>query len=208
MPMDPDFTKGSARERPFSPAPDRSFMLWLVALLLIISLMYVGYQHNDWWSRSPASATSASPQNPTPPSTHSTSTQSPTQQQSGLQAPESGTRIVTKCVVNGKTSYSDGTCAADALKTQIVTKANHNLMAAVRVPVVTQVPAPVPQLSAVAQSEQGSDYAAMKAECAALDDYIKSLDAQARRPQSGQMQDWIRIERSNARDRQFRIHCQ
>jgi hypothetical protein len=48
---------------------------------------------------------------------------------------------------------------------------------------------------------------AKRAECKALDARVEHLDAQARQPQSGQMQDWIRGERQVARDRQFRIRC-
>lgn len=45
------------------------------------------------------------------------------------------------------------------------------------------------------------------AECKSLDARVDQLDAMARQPQSGQMQDWIRGERQKARDRQFRIRC-
>jgi hypothetical protein len=48
---------------------------------------------------------------------------------------------------------------------------------------------------------------AMQAECAALNARVESLDAQARHPQSAQMQDWIRGERKQARDRQFGLRC-
>lgn len=46
-----------------------------------------------------------------------------------------------------------------------------------------------------------------KSECQALENEIKRLDDMARRPQSGQTQDWISGERRAARDRQFRIRC-
>lgn len=44
-------------------------------------------------------------------------------------------------------------------------------------------------------------------ECAALDAHIKQLDAMARQPQSGQMQDWIRKQRQDARSRQSSLRC-
>lgn len=43
--------------------------------------------------------------------------------------------------------------------------------------------------------------------CKSLDARIAQLDAMARQPQSGQMQDWIRGERKTARDRQFGLRC-
>lgn len=46
-----------------------------------------------------------------------------------------------------------------------------------------------------------------KAECQGLDKQVEHLDAMARQPQSGQMQDWIRGERQKARDRQFALRC-
>lgn len=44
-------------------------------------------------------------------------------------------------------------------------------------------------------------------ECDQLDAHVRHLDAMARQPQSGAMQDWIRGERQTARDRQFRLRC-
>lgn len=49
--------------------------------------------------------------------------------------------------------------------------------------------------------------ASTNAECKALDARVEQLDSMARRPQSGQMQDWIRAQRQHARDRQFALRC-
>jgi hypothetical protein len=46
-----------------------------------------------------------------------------------------------------------------------------------------------------------------KSLCAVLDARVNQLDAMARQPQSGSMQDWNRQERQKARDEQFRLHC-
>jgi hypothetical protein len=46
-----------------------------------------------------------------------------------------------------------------------------------------------------------------QAECKALDAQITQYDAQARQPQTGQMQDWITARKRTARDRQFQIRC-
>ncbi len=45
------------------------------------------------------------------------------------------------------------------------------------------------------------------AECAALDKQIRSLDAVARQPLSGQVQDQIRAKKAWARSRQFKLSC-
>lgn len=44
-------------------------------------------------------------------------------------------------------------------------------------------------------------------ECAALDARIRSLDAQARQPHNGRVQDQIAASRKAARDRQFALRC-
>lgn len=46
-----------------------------------------------------------------------------------------------------------------------------------------------------------------RAECAGLKDRIVQLDALARQPQTGQMQDRISSEKKQVRDRQFRLRC-
>ncbi len=62
-----------------------------------------------------------------------------------------------------------------------------------------------PQATIVTNSSQpNSDKAA---ECVALDAHVRELDAMARKPQSGQMQDWIRGQRQEARTRQGALRC-
>ncbi len=55
--------------------------------------------------------------------------------------------------------------------------------------------------------QQQLPQSARHAECASLAQTILNLDSQARQPQSGQMQDWIKANRQQARDRQFRLQC-
>lgn len=57
------------------------------------------------------------------------------------------------------------------------------------------------------QASSISDAAAKKTECEWLDSQIKHWDSMARQPQGAQTQDWIREQRKQARDRQFRIRC-
>lgn len=53
-----------------------------------------------------------------------------------------------------------------------------------------------------------SNLAAAKiAECKSLDIEITHLDAMARQPQSGQVQDQISVRKRKARDRQFGLKC-
>ena len=215
--MDRDYMKDRQRERPFRPPPDRSGVSTIGIAIIFITALFGLYKVAEWKlnQRATELATKNAAVEPTETS-HVINVRPRTTDQpfpplpsyQNAPDPQPGSRTVTKCVVNGKTSYSDGNCATGAIASQIVTKANHNLMDAVRMPVVTQAAELVSQSSVVVvQGNQGSDYAAMKAECAALDEHIKYLDAMARQPQSAQTQDWIRDERKKARDRQSRIPC-
>lgn len=49
--------------------------------------------------------------------------------------------------------------------------------------------------------------AARQAECDGLKASIANLDSQARLPQSGQMQDWIKQRRQQLSDQRFRMQC-
>ncbi len=214
--MDRDYMKDHQRERPFSPPPDRSGVSTIGIAIIFIAALFGLYKAAEWKLNQRAAELAAKNAAVEAAETsHAINVRRRTTDQpfpplpSYQNAPDAQSEnpTVTKCVVNGKTSYSDGNCATGATASQIVTKANHNLMDAVRMPVVTQAAEPESQSSVVVQGNQGSDYAAMKAECAALDERIKYLDAMARQPQGAQTQDWIRDERKKARDRQSRIPC-
>ncbi|GAB3482105.1 hypothetical protein [Polaromonas eurypsychrophila] len=204
--MDREHLQDNDRQRPFSPPPERSGTLGKVLISLVI--LFFIYLAADWKlnqqapdkaNKDPANTLQVPPA--TSPSLARVPTPSATPNATG------NARTVTKCVVNGKTSYGDSDCGAGASATQLVTKDNFNLMSAVRVPVSAQTEPPTLQPSSVAQAPSSVDYEAMKTECKALDERIKYLDALARQPQSGQTQDWIRDERKKARDRQVRIPC-
>lgn len=200
--MDHDFLKGADRERPFTPPPEQPVLRWLGALLTLLALIYAGYRTTDWWNqRPPVTGITPAPTRP------SQATGQPQGQPLPSTAPEPGSRLVTKCLANGKTTYSDGDCAAGAKTSRVVTKENHNLMDAVRLPETPPAAEPPAQSTVIAESKPNYDYAAMKAECAALDERIKHLDAMARQPLDGQTQDRIRDDRKKARDRQARIPC-
>lgn len=205
--MDPDFMKRDNADRPFGPAPERPLMHWIATVLVLLALVYAGYR--IWESSSDRASppktrqdTSATSQPLPPPQTSA-------QPQSAAPAPPApGTRIVSKCVVNGKTLYSDGACPQGTAGTQVVTKADHNLMAGLtpaQMAAADRVQPVAPSMSTLAQS--GNAIPDKASECAFINSEIKRLDAMARQPQSGQMQDWITAERKKLRDRQFRIPC-
>jgi hypothetical protein len=64
-----------------------------------------------------------------------------------------------------------------------------------------------PPSQPVIVQQQSDPQPSKQAECAGLEATINNLDSQARQPHSGGMQDWIRQQRQQARDRQFRLRC-
>lgn len=200
--MDHDFLRGEDRERPFAPPPEQPTLRWLGALLTLLALAYAGYRLTEWFSYRPPTAVTT-PATVAP----SRATEQVSKQALSNAASEAGTRLVTKCQFNGKTTYGDGNCAAGEKTSQVATKENHNLMDAVRIPVTSPAAEPPAQSTVITQDTQNPDYAAMKAECAAWEERIKYLDALARQPLDGQTQDSIRSERKKIRDRQAHIPC-
>lgn len=203
--MDHDFSKGGDRERPFTPPPEQPFLRWLGALLTLLALAYAGYRVIEWQRYGlPAAAIKQVPpvtgRAAEQPTAHAPQASTPSM-------PDPETRTVTKCVANGKTSYGDGDCTTGSATSQVTTKANHNLMAAVRPQGPTPTEEPASQSTIVTKSESTNSAAAVKLRCEALEAKIASLDAMARQPQTLQTYDWIRDERKKARDEQFRIPC-
>lgn len=197
--MDPDFTKNSDSDAPFRPSPDKSITPWLLALVVVAGLLYAGYQSIDWGKEKPV-------QNK---ATIVTTTPSPPPQPAQPQATltEPGSRIITKCTGGGKTTYSDGECPQGSAASQLVTKADYNLMAGLTPEQLAAVKRLDAHATTAATVAQNSPVVTNTSECKALDAQIANLDAMARQPQTMQMQDWIRDQRKKARDRQFAIRC-
>ena len=212
--MDRDYMRERRPERASTAAPAKSAASTLFMVLVFIASLFLLYKLADWQlSKRPAGST-AQAVRPIPIQPPSQQEASPLPREPSphmyQHAPEpvSGNRVVTKCIVNGKTSYGDGPCASDAVAAQVTTRADQNIMAPVRAaasitPETTYSPAPV----VTTQNNAPSDYAVKKIECQSLDAHIQHLDSMSRQPQGAQMMDWIRDERKKARDRQFRIPC-
>jgi len=217
--IDRDYMHRTGHKRPFSPPPKRAITGWLGTLLIFACIVYLGFKLLNWLDDRAKPAPAAPFVNATPaiettaihPAVRSSL--APIVRTPPMQVAPAEPGIVTKCVTNGKTSYSDGPCDAGAVASRVDTKTYQSRMVAVTAPPINQATAPVPVLTPapteIAQANPGLNYyAAIKAECASLEARIKYLDDFARQPQSAQTQDWIKAERKQARDRQFRIRCQ
>ena len=209
--MDRDYMHERNRQRPFSPPPERFGTL--SKILVFVAVLFLLYLAADWKlnQRAPRKADNLFPaksETLEPPSTTSTPSLQSSKRDTGRYDPaqdKESTRTVSKCVVNGKTSYSDTGCAHGSVASQVTTRADHNLMEPVRPQASTGQEATTVHETVVTQSTASAD--GNKSECGFIDQQIKNLDAMARQPQSGQMQDWITTERKKLRDRQFRIPC-
>lgn len=202
--MDHDFLNGDGRERPFTPPPEQPILRWLGVLHTLLALVYACYRVIEWMSHRPPPAPTK--QAPNGSSNAPRQAPAPSPQTNAPSPPEPETRTVTKCVINGKTSYGDGSCAG-GVKTQVTTKANLNLMAAVRPQAPAKTEEPVRQTITVTRDEPTNSALGVQTRCEALEAKIASLDAMGRQPQTLQTYDWIRDERKKARDEQFRIPC-
>ena len=218
--MDRDYMHEKRFGSAYTRATEKSAGGTLIKVLVFVAALFLLYKLAGW-QLAKRTKTSAAESITAPPSTsrraparQETSphaipqhpTPRPYQQASELPA---GHRVVTKCMIDGKTSYGDGPCASGAVAAKVTTRADHNIMAPVRVttgtrPEATFSPAPV----VIVQNTAPSDYASKKLECQSLDARVQYLDSMGRQPQSGQTMDWIKDERKKARDRQFRIACQ
>jgi hypothetical protein len=225
--MDRDYMHEKRPRQTFTTVPEKSATNTLFMVLVFVAALFLLYKLADWQLSKRASnlAAQAAPSIPLTPRQpglgQNASTMPLTREpRSALphypEAPEAteasetttGNRIVTKCTVNGKTSYGDGPCASGATPAQVTTRTDQNILQPVRLsahiePEAAFSPAP----AVIAQNAEPSNYAAKKIDCESLDARIQYLDSLGRQPQSGQTMDWIKDERKKARDRQFRIPC-
>ena len=119
---------------------------------------------------------------------------------------------VFKCTVNGKTVYSDSACGTPVLTKRLMLSDTSGGFAS---PPRERLEDLTANRLASEQAYQRSIQAraaeiegnAKKAECEDLGRRINWLDASARAPQSGQMQDWIRADKMRTQTRQFDLHC-
>lgn len=210
--MDRDYMhEKSRRQRPFSPPLERFKLGTLGIALVFVVLLFFLYKAADWKlnhrpAPQPIAESAPQPARPLLPAPGPALPMQPAHPSNSNA--DAGISQVTKCVANGRTSYSDVTCPQGSVSTQVTTRANHNLMAAVQPTAASPAEAgPTIQHIVEVQTPSINDAAARKAECEWLDSQIKYWDSMARQPQGAQTQDWISAQRKQARDRQFRIRC-
>jgi hypothetical protein len=137
-----------------------------------------------------------------------------------------------KCLVNGKTVYSDKPCARNAVRKPIELNHAAGIVSPDRDTVTDTVNRmyderwvnAVPGRSITRTTTRNGNtatntinnplpipiaapYSDKEAQCQAFSTRVDQLDAMARHPQSGRTMDWIRQQRLEARNEQFRSGC-
>ncbi len=204
----------------FSQQPERHAAGTLLKVLVVLVVLFALYIGSARWlahreaERASAPAMRTSPL-PPPQQLQPFTPTSPRQPMPALTArtqPAPGPGAVMKCQGAGGTTYSDVPCPAGTRATSVTLPVEVPSVGANVRP--QHIPAPAAQPTPIAPAPQvivvqngPSIHAQRQQECQALEAEITHLDAWARQPQSGQMQDHIRDRRKQARDRQFALRC-
>lgn len=198
----------------FRPAPQKSSFFTIVLYLAVAS--YLLYQAAVWWQGKQHRMEPVSLPSPTSPSLGADVMRAPESQSRQAvqtqpnQPPAPGT--VSKCVLDGKVTYSDTACPKGAVVGSVklpppapVNVYEQQRAALANAAVLQQsdaAPEPQPTLHTPSQAAP-----AKSAECKLLDELVKQIDIRALQPQSLQQQDLLREDRKKARDRQFFLGC-
>lgn len=209
------------RERPFAPPSSSIGFPWIVLFWLVAGFILFKLYSNYLPAKQPAAIQSDRLQNQeveAPPAPRRQARAAPTIPDRPRQPAPTETRDTTASsnTIYLCRAYSGGTFWAQAHCNQ------HNAL----IERIAYVPPNLPfdQQVAIAAEQRRSSAAVIQStttvtqstdtsaaskqsECKALDARVVHLDALARQPQSGQMQDWISGQRKDARDRQFRLRC-
>lgn len=205
----------------FTPPPaQRLSFLWMLlvwvgaafALYKVYEKVYESKVH-----QAPAASQVTKTSKPAPPTATTSSWQEPQRPVARSQhipaypaavPPPQEARSVTKCVGNGTTTYSDQGCAAGSVAERVEVNPNRNLSDGLPRSKIDFTPAPTNNPAgelAVANADANPHF--KKNKCDALEARIRSIDAEARQPQSAQTQDRLAMWRKEARDEQFRLRC-
>ncbi|WP_431126206.1 hypothetical protein [Variovorax paradoxus] len=202
-------------ERGLRPTRERHWLMWAGLSALLMFGVYCGA---EWLLAQRAAlrpkAPSALPSLPVP---SATTGRVPSPPPSAVQPDRSaapGTVEVAKCVsASGKATYSDGPCPAGSVASTVRLRRDLNLADGMS----AEAREASNRNNAVLVAQQQQSYerqvlpsagnTTQAGECSTLDAHVKWIDTMARQPQGAAMQDWLRNERQQARDRRFRLGC-
>ncbi|MBT2335828.1 hypothetical protein J7E49_18170 [Variovorax paradoxus] len=196
-------------ERSLRPRRERHWAMWIALSALLLFGLYRGA---EWLlaqgAAQPDRATSAPPSGPGSARAPIRPTPSASPDLSGRSSAAPTALEVSKCTsAAGKTANSDGPCPAGSTATTVRLDRNQNLADGMSDEAREASNRNNAALAVQQQSYERQIVGDTRAGCDALDAHVKWLDTMARQPQGAAMQDWLRSERQQARDRRFRLGC-
>lgn len=212
-------------EQPFRP-PESALRSTLYIILWWTCIIYLCFKAFSWWDKArpnpprtsfavpQVSSTARNPEKPSP-------VESIQNEASSIHidvnapratAPYANKTMVNRCVLDGRVTFSDTSCARGASSQQVIVNGSQNMADGLRDP--ASVLRSSPPATVISQTEpagsQGDlalDSAARRSTCAWLEAAIRNIDAQARQPISAAEQDYLASKRKSHRDEQFRLRC-
>ncbi|AGU47135.1 hypothetical protein VAPA_1c00040 [Variovorax paradoxus B4] len=200
-------------ERSLRPTRERHWATWIALSALLLFGLYRGA---EWLlaqrAERPGSVESALPPAPGSAAERRRPIPSPPANLPASPSAAPAALEVSKCTsAAGKTAYSDGPCPAGSTATTVRLDRNQNLADGMSAEAREASNRSSAALAAQQQSYERqvarNAVGDTRADCDALDAQVKGLDTMARQPQGAAMQDWLRSERQQARDRRFRLGC-
>lgn len=200
------------------PRPERSAARTLWTVFGMLAALLALYRVGETWldRREAAGAASVAAPYPAPavpkpatPAQNEFRRPLPPPPAQAAAVPAPGQGVVMKCQGAGHTLYSDGPCPPGT--TAHTVNLPVNVVQSEKRPapdIAPPLPLPPSAPPAPLAGPDGPGAQALRQqECQWLDAEIQRLDALARQPQSGAMQDHLRHQRKQARDRQFALRC-
>jgi hypothetical protein len=219
---DRDYMRERRQEdRHFTP-PEQSMRSTLWTVLFWVALTFLVYKAVVWWQSRPTPPRQPVSSHVSPPPVLTPSTRQSHPQLTGNWDPNrtvptsippppvNEARTISKCVVNGVITYSDGACPHGVPTARLTIDSSRNVADALpshqrQEPPPQAVIQPVAE--AVPAENMSPDFASKRALCLQLDEAVNYVDARARQALPAHEQDRLAAERKRYRDEQFRLHC-
>ena len=200
-------------ERSLRPVPQRHWAMWIALSALLLFGLYRGAE----WLLAQRAARPVGVKSTMPPAQGAAETprrvpSPPPANSSGGSSTTPRTIEVSKCMgAAGQTAYSDGPCPTGSTATTVRVDRNLNLADGMSAEAREASNRNSAALAAQQQSHERqvarNTMSDTRADCDALDAHVKWIDTMARQPQDAAMQDRLRDERQQVRDRRFRLGC-
>lgn len=220
---EPGFQYSAAASAFSRPATSRQDVLWMVLVWVAVAfVLYEGFVWFQDWRATQVAAPKipfGEAGEPIPraqvraPTTLPPAPRSESRSENAAPPGASGKRSITKCILNGSVSFTDGKCPTGAKLSEITVDVSDLGTVAPRPrqidpPLASQNVQNVFPQQQPQQSVMIPDKAQMKAaECPSLKYAIEQIDAATRQPLSIQRQEFYKEERRKLRQREYDLGC-